>query len=104
MTTLTDEMLDKANRAYFDCRGNDVEKLRAAIESILPDITEQARLKGIEEGSYRATERYLARSSDITRAARAEGCREAAACGGDTADAMVSEILARATAIEKGEE
>lgn len=81
MTTLTDEMEHKAW-----CRAIEATKsavwperaaIRAAIEAILPELT---------------------------RAARAEGCREAAACGGDTADAMVSEILARATAIEKGEE
>lgn len=44
---VSDELLKIANLAYFQCRGNDVEKLRAALNAIAPRL----RADGMREAA-----------------------------------------------------
>lgn len=46
---ITEAMLSKANEAYFNSRGNDVEKLRAALEAIESELLAQGMEKEREE-------------------------------------------------------
>lgn len=45
---ITEAMLSKANEAYFHSRGNDVEKLRAALEAIAPELLGQGMEKAAD--------------------------------------------------------
>lgn len=56
---VSEELLSIANTAYFQCRGNDVEKLRAAIDAVSDRLKAEGLREGYVRGMQAAIDRYV---------------------------------------------
>ena len=61
---VSEELLSIANTAYFQCRGNDVEKLRAALEA----IASRLKAEGLREVATELERRAYPNAARIVRA------------------------------------